>query len=50
VLDARPSALRRFGDLDQGAAERIDPLIEELADRLRRIRALAGAGTGGSAS
>ena len=41
VLDARPSALRRFGDLEPRAADRIGPLIEDLADRLRRLRALA---------
>lgn len=43
VLDARPSALRRFGDLDRRAADRIGPLIEELAERLRRLRGLADA-------
>ncbi|MGD8496481.1 MAG: hypothetical protein PVF05_09850 [Gemmatimonadales bacterium] len=41
VLDARPSALRRFGDLDQRTADRIGPLVEDLAERLRRLRALA---------
>jgi hypothetical protein len=41
VLDARPSALRRFGHVDARASETLGPLMEDLANRLRRLQVLA---------
>jgi hypothetical protein len=41
VLDARPSALRRFGHVDARASETIGPLVEDLANRLRRLQVMA---------
>ena len=41
VLDARPAALRRFGHMDARASETIGPLVDDLANRLRRLQVLA---------
>jgi hypothetical protein len=41
VLDARPTALRRYGEVDGATAEQVAPVVEGLAARLQRVKALA---------
>jgi hypothetical protein len=41
VLDARPAALRAYGDVDDEAAEALAPLVDRLADRLRHVAMLS---------
>lgn len=41
VIDSTPRALRRFGEVDPAMAETIGPMMEELADHLLRLKALA---------
>lgn len=41
VLDARPAALRAYGDVDRDAARVLAPLVDRLADRLRQVAALS---------
>lgn len=41
VLDARPSALRAYGDVDEQAAEVLAPLVDRLAERLHRVATLS---------
>lgn len=41
VLDARPSALRAYGEVDPTTAEVIAPIVEALADRLLEVTALS---------
>jgi hypothetical protein len=37
VLDARPAALRAYGAVDERTAEVLAPIVDGLADRLRRV-------------
>jgi len=41
VLDARPTALRRYGELDPEAEATIGPIVADLAERLQRLKALS---------
>lgn len=41
VIDSTPRALRRFGEVDPATAEMLAPIMEELADHLLRLKALA---------
>jgi hypothetical protein len=41
VLDARPSALRAYGDVDEKTARVLAPLVDRLAGRLHRLTKLA---------
>lgn len=41
LLDARPSALRGYGEVDGVTAEMVGPVVEGLAARLQRVKALA---------
>ncbi len=41
VLDCRPGALKAYGDVDAAAAEALTPVVEELAERLLRLKARA---------
>jgi len=41
VLDCRPGALKAYGAVDPTAAEALSPAVEDLADQLLRLKALA---------
>jgi hypothetical protein len=41
VLDSRPSALRGYGKVDSATAALVAPIVEGLAARLQRVKALA---------
>jgi hypothetical protein len=41
LLDARPSALRGYGEVDDVTAGLVGPVVEGLAARLQRVKALA---------
>lgn len=41
VLNCRPAALQAYGDIEAETAEALAPVIEDLADRLLRLRTVA---------
>lgn len=41
VLDARPSALRAYGEVDPATARTLAPIVEALAERLLEVTALS---------
>lgn len=46
VLDARPSALRGYGEVDPETAELLAPMVQRLAERLLHLKLLTERGHG----